>query len=108
MRRRRVYTSAKPAAFVRMPPRSPKSAEPEESLAAAPADPVARFEAALKELEEIVARMEDGELPLEQALQLFERGVALARDCRAALDSAELRVKTLLENDSAASADSEN
>jgi exodeoxyribonuclease VII small subunit len=76
-----------------------ESADP--SAASANSDPVARFEAALKELEEIVARMEDGELPLEQSLQLFERGVALARDCRAALDTAELRVKTLLDNESA-------
>ena len=61
-----------------------------------PDDPVSRFEASLKELDDIVARMERGDLPLEESLRLFERGVALTRDCRGALASAELRVKNLL------------
>jgi exodeoxyribonuclease VII small subunit len=61
------------------------------------ADPVSRFEGSLKELEEIVARMERGDLPLEESLKLFERGVALTRECRTSLDSAELRVRNLLQ-----------
>ena len=75
-------------------------APPADGPAADPAqDPVSRFEASLKELEEIVARMERGDLPLEESLQLFERGVALTRECRASLDSAELRVRKLLQPD---------
>jgi exodeoxyribonuclease VII small subunit len=58
--------------------------------------PVGRFEDALKELEDIVNRMERGDLKLEESLQLFERGVALAQQCRASLESAELRVRQLL------------
>lgn len=74
---------------------SKKSAAPEP---AAPAgDPVSRFEASLKELDEIVARMERGDLPLEESLRLFERGTVLTRECREALTTAELRVKNLLE-----------
>jgi len=53
----------------------------------------------MKELEAIVAKMEHGDLPLEESLQLFERGVALTRECREALATAELRVKNLLDTD---------
>jgi exodeoxyribonuclease VII small subunit len=60
--------------------------------------PVAHFESALRELEEIVAAMERGDLPLEKSLQLFERGTQLSRQCQQALASAELRIKTLLES----------
>lgn len=62
-----------------------------------PVADVTRFEASLKELEEIVGRMERGELPLEESLRLFERGMELTKQCRQALDQAELRVKNLLE-----------
>lgn len=61
------------------------------------ASPVAQFESALKELEEIVAAMERGDLTLEKSLQLFERGTQLSRQCQQALTAAELRIKTLLE-----------
>jgi exodeoxyribonuclease VII small subunit len=57
---------------------------------------LARFESALNELEQIVGKLERGELKLEESLQLFERGVALARQCRQSLDTAELKVKQLL------------
>jgi exodeoxyribonuclease VII small subunit len=60
--------------------------------------PVAQFESALRELEEIVAAMERGDLPLEKSLQLFERGTQLSRQCQEALAAAELRIKTLLES----------
>lgn len=63
---------------------------------AADDDAVARFEDAMKELETIVQNLERGELPLEESLQLFERGMALARQCRGALDSAELKLRNLL------------
>ena len=53
------------------------------------------FEDALRELEEIVARLEAGDLTLEASLALFERGQTLARRCNQQLDSASLRVEQL-------------
>lgn len=53
------------------------------------------FEEAFKELEEIVHRLEEGELTLEETIALFERGKALARYCGDVLDKAELKVKKL-------------
>lgn len=55
------------------------------------------FEQALKELEQLVERMEQGELSLEDSLKDFERGIELTRGCQQALQSAEQRVQTLLE-----------
>ena len=55
------------------------------------------FEKALTELTKIVETMEQGELPLEESLKSFERGVALTRQCQQALKSAEQRVKILTE-----------
>ncbi len=60
------------------------------------------FEASLGELEELVGRMEEGSLSLEDSLAAFERGIALARACQQALRSAELRVKALTEEGRAA------
>ena len=57
------------------------------------------FEAALEELEQLVERMETGELSLEESLRAFERGVALTRDCQKALKDAELRVQALTETE---------
>jgi exodeoxyribonuclease VII small subunit len=54
------------------------------------------FEAALARLEGVVARLEAGELPLEQALQAFEEGVALTRHCAEQLASAERRIEVLV------------
>lgn len=55
------------------------------------------FEQALQELESIVARMEKGELSLEESLKDFERGIALARGCQEALKDAEQKVQILIE-----------
>jgi exodeoxyribonuclease VII small subunit len=55
------------------------------------------FEQALADLEATVDKLEHGELSLEEALQQFERGVALARDCQAALKQAEQKVEILLQ-----------
>ena len=55
------------------------------------------FEATLAELEALVARMESGELPLDEALRSFERGVQLTRECQSALQAAQLRVQQLVE-----------
>lgn len=57
---------------------------------------VADFEKALSELEELVRKLEQGELSLEQSLAAFERGVKLTRECQTALRSAEQRVQQLM------------
>jgi exodeoxyribonuclease VII small subunit len=54
------------------------------------------FEAAFAELEEVVRRLEEGSLPLDEAMALFERGAALAAHCNTRLDAAELRVQKLV------------
>jgi len=54
------------------------------------------FEQALGELEAAVERLERGDLPLEDALKQFERGIELARTCQAALKQAEQKVEILL------------
>ena len=54
------------------------------------------FEQALADLEAIVDQLEHGELPLEEALRQFERGVALARVCQESLKQAEQKVEILL------------
>ncbi len=61
------------------------------------ASPVAQFEQSLAELEALVARMEGGELNLDESLRSFERGITLYRQCQAALEQAEARVKLLLD-----------
>jgi exodeoxyribonuclease VII small subunit len=61
-----------------------------------PATDALPFEAALRRLEGIVERLESGELPLEEALAVFEEGVGLSRGLGAQLESAERRVEQLL------------
>lgn len=58
-----------------------------------PATP--EFEAALSELEQIVQRLEQGELSLEESLRQFERGVELTRGCQKALRQAEQKIRIL-------------
>ncbi len=55
-----------------------------------------KFEEALAKLEEIVKRMESGELTLDESLEAFEEGVRLSRLCAERLDEAERRVEALL------------
>jgi exodeoxyribonuclease VII small subunit len=57
------------------------------------------LEKALSELEEIVAQLESGQLPLEKSLKHFERGVKLSRECQAALKDAEQKVQVLIDGD---------
>lgn len=57
-----------------------------------------QFEEALAELEEIVERLEAGELTLEESLALFERGQKLAKLCNERLEAATLRVEQLTED----------
>ena len=54
------------------------------------------FEAAMRDLEEIVERLEHGDLPLEESLKAFERGILLTRNCQSALKDAEQKVEILL------------
>jgi exodeoxyribonuclease VII small subunit len=54
------------------------------------------FETSLAELEQRVKRLETGDLPLEEALALFEQGVALAQRCHEQLEAAEQRVSQLV------------
>ncbi|WP_269900132.1 exodeoxyribonuclease VII small subunit [Paenalcaligenes faecalis] len=60
-----------------------------------PTDLPTDFEQALASLEQIVARMESGELPLEQSLQAYEQGVKLAQVCQQRLDHVEQQVQVL-------------
>jgi exodeoxyribonuclease VII small subunit len=55
-----------------------------------------KFEDCLQRLEQIVAELEKGDLPLDRALALFEEGVKLSNSCREQLDSAEGKVEILL------------
>jgi exodeoxyribonuclease VII small subunit len=73
--------------------RDPQAAAPPDSGAGtSPPD----FERDLAELEALVARLEGGDLPLDEALRTFERGVALTRQCQASLKAAQQKVEILL------------
>ena len=54
------------------------------------------FEDRLSELEEVVKQLEGGDLPLEKALDHFEKGIALSEACRKRLEEAETRIEVLL------------
>jgi exodeoxyribonuclease VII small subunit len=69
-------------------PDAPPSADPQSNA------PLT-FEAGLEQLETIVKEMEGGELPLERALELFEKGMQLSDACRKQLEEAETRVEIL-------------
>ena len=60
------------------------------------ATPPFEFEQSMGELEAVVARLEQGDVPLEEALASFERGIALTRACQQALTQAEQKVELLL------------
>ena len=53
------------------------------------------FEAAISEFEAIVKKLEEGDMPLERSLELYERGVQLSRYCHARLEEAERRIEIL-------------
>jgi exodeoxyribonuclease VII small subunit len=69
---------------------------PQPPISSVPADDKLGFDQVLDRLRQIVARLEQGNLPLEQALQAFEEGVQLSRAGSAILDAAELRVEALV------------
>ena len=54
------------------------------------------FETSLEELERIVRDLEQGDLPLEKSLELFEHGVKLSRECQERLNQAERRIEVLM------------
>ena len=66
-----------------------------KSTPAQDSSPVADFEQSMQSLEDLVARMETGEMTLEESLAAYERGVGLYRHCQSALEQAELRVRLL-------------
>jgi exodeoxyribonuclease VII small subunit len=69
------------------------------------------FETALRELETLVEKMEQGDLSLEESLNHFERGVTLSKTCQQALKAAEQKVEILMQKDAreeVAPFDSEN
>lgn len=69
----------------------PKSPTLPDTAQAAPAS----YEAALQELEQLVAQMESGDMPLEQLMGGYQRGAALLQYCRARLESVENQVRLL-------------
>ena len=66
------------------------------------------FEKKLTRLEDIVTKMESGDLSLEDSLKFFEEGVKLSRDCNTQLSQAEQKVKTLLSVDANGKATTED
>lgn len=66
------------------------------------------FEKKLNRLEEIVQKMEKGELSLDESLKLFEEGVKLSRDCHGQLTNAEAQVKKLVSVDDKGNVVTEN
>lgn len=57
------------------------------------------FEQSLADLQQLVERLESGELSLEDSLSCFEQGIRLTRECQSALSQAEQKVRLLLERD---------
>ncbi|MBN8279303.1 MAG: exodeoxyribonuclease VII small subunit [Gammaproteobacteria bacterium] len=74
----------------------PRSKATPAPAAGADADAVIDLEKSLGELEAIVEQLESGQLPLDQSLKEFERGVRLSRQCQGALKDAEQRVQVLM------------
>ena len=56
------------------------------------------FESSIKKLEQIVDKLEDGDISLEDSVKSFEEGVGLVKECQKQLSAAELKVKKLLDN----------
>ena len=57
------------------------------------------LEQSLKELEEIVAKLEDNTINLDESIELFEKGIKLSRQCQKVLDSAEKKVSVLIKDE---------
>lgn len=75
---------------------SASSAAPVAASNASPAPVLpATYEAALQELEEMVSRLESGQLPLDQLLAGYQRGAQLLKFCRVRLEAVETQIKVL-------------
>ena len=59
---------------------------------------LSKLEQTLEDLEKLVEKLEEGEMPLDQALKEFERGIKLTRQCQSALKDAEQKIEILLAN----------
>lgn len=57
------------------------------------------FEESISELEKIVSQLENGDVTLDESLELFEQGIKLSKSCQKMLDAAEKKVSILLTND---------
>lgn len=81
-----------------MTTRKPRDPNAAKSAPAAPPEEAAAidFEKALADLESIIEKLEQGDLPLDESLKAFERGVELTRHCQVALKQAEQKVEILL------------
>ena len=68
-----------------------------------------KFEEAMKELEEVVKKLESGETSLDESMELFEKGVSLSRVCQKLLSEAQFKVTKLIsESDTEVDFDTEN
>lgn len=68
-----------------------------------------KFEEAMKQLEETVTRLESGDVSLDEAMELFEKGVSLSKTCQKLLSEAQLKVtKLIAESDTEVEFDTEN
>ena len=76
-------TSAKAAGSAKAPKAAPAAAQPES------------YEAGLRELEQLLADMESGQLPLDRLLESYQRGADVLKFCRARLEAVEVQVKVL-------------
>jgi len=74
-----------------------RAASPAEPPVASSAEPRVSFEQNLQRLEEIVQRLEEGNLALDESLRLYEEGVAAFRQCQKMLSEAELKMRKLVE-----------
>ena len=63
------------------------------------------YEQAMARLEEIVAKLDDGSLPLDESIKLFEKGMELSNDCRKTLNTARQKIITLTEAEKEAESD---
>ncbi len=66
---------------------------------AKPKDKSESFEKLFTELEQVIAKLEAGDLSLDESLALYQRGMELAKQCGTLLDQAELRIKELVARD---------
>jgi exodeoxyribonuclease VII small subunit len=89
LEKRSTCTAAREARGLEVGKKKKAEPQPEENASAA------GFEDSLAELQQIVARLEDGSLPLEESMQQFETGIGLLRQCYQVLEAAESRIEIL-------------